>query len=259
MHVLHVVFRNFFPHGDFYLYVSDWLFKWSQIRRHSLLRKSGSKKVFVGSAPHGMAAISLTGSNFRDRLAIPVDAFVIGRIGGYRSFDDRAAHHAVLQVLAENPQVYFLAVNTDFFGHHPRLIYRDYVDRSEISDFYDACDLLLNGRLMGESFGFSVAEPLAHGKPILAPHWLRNPRMDWHHLSLLKGSGLLYRNRSDLLDKIKAFANGKEIPVSELESRVSSFTISRLATTLFHLSGGKNDEIATRKAGLEGYLAKSAL
>jgi glycosyltransferase involved in cell wall biosynthesis len=89
-------------------------------------------------------------------------------------------------------------VNTRRFSDHPRIIHCGFLDRREIWDFYAACDVLLNGRIMGESFGFSIVEPLSIGKSVIAPDLARNFRMDQHHISLLKPFNLLYRNASHL-------------------------------------------------------------
>ena len=259
VHVNHVVFRHFSPHGDFYLYVSDWLFNWSKSRRFLTPRLSGSKDVFVASLPHGMSNKHDLNFDLRKRVGIPQEGFVIGRIGGYENYDDSAAQCAILKILRAHPHVYFLAVNTRNFGDHPQIIYLDYLDREDISEFYQACDLLINGRLMGESFGFSIAEPLAHGKPILAPHWLRNPQMDRNHIQMLSGLGLLYKSEGDLTRRIQAFISGRQISAFELQSRVSSFSVSRMAAQLFQIQKIHSQSNKSELMMLDGYFAKSVI
>ena len=65
--------------------------------------------------------------------------------------------------------------------------------------FYDACNLLLNCRISGESFGFTIVEPLMVNKPVLAPSILRNRTMDQNQISILKYAGLLYHSRMHLM------------------------------------------------------------
>jgi hypothetical protein len=52
---------------------------------------------------------------------------------------------------------------------------------------------------MGESFGYSIVEPLMFDKPVIAPHWIRNPLMDKNHIKILKNLGLLYRSPRHLV------------------------------------------------------------
>ena len=92
-----------------------------------------------------------------------------------------------------------------------------------------ACDVLVNGRKMGESFGFSVVEPLSVGKPVIAPDVIRNIRMDKHHIQLLKPFNLLYKNAahfSRLLDE--ELASPTE-PVA-LQASAATFSQSRVMT-----------------------------
>jgi YrbI family 3-deoxy-D-manno-octulosonate 8-phosphate phosphatase len=72
----------------------------------------------------------------------------------------------------------------------------------------EACDLLLNGRLMGETFGFSIVEPLMLGKPVIAPAIIRNPKMDKNHIEILGSDKYLYDNSNDLAEKVDKFRNG---------------------------------------------------
>ncbi len=197
IHITRVVFRNYKPHGDFYLYVSEWLFDWSQKFPRSLA--AAPKETVVSWLPHAVEPQVGDGTSFRISHDIPLDAKLVGRIGGFDQFDDPAARKAVLELLTTREDVWFAAVNTQNFGSHDRLIYIPEIDRNEVWDFYDACDLLLNGRLMGESFGFSIVEPLSIGKAVLAPSRSRNPFMDQHHLALLAPLGLLYDSKDQLL------------------------------------------------------------
>lgn len=208
-HITRVVFRNYRPHGDYYLYVSEWLYKWSRrFPRRILARKPAD--TLVSWLPHIVDPQPGNGRGFRQSLGIPSDGKVIGRIGGFDQFDDPAAQLAILGILRENPKVWFVAVNTQPFGRHERLLYLPVLERSAVWDFYDACDVLLNGRLMGESFGFSIAEPLSLGKPVVAPHWIRNPLMDKHHMLMPGDSVLTYKHRGELAKVLHNVLQGSQ-------------------------------------------------
>lgn len=96
VHISHVVFRNLDIHGDYYLYVSEWLYNWAKPRLW--LRTLGKRiacrraeKTFVGSLTH----FSSIEDEKRERLGalekIPDKAKLIARVGGFDQFNDRAA------------------------------------------------------------------------------------------------------------------------------------------------------------------------
>lgn len=225
-HITRAVFRNYKPHGDYYLYVSEWLYDWSNKFPRTLIARP-PKGTFVSWLPHAVSPLAGDGLRFRIRNGIPPHAKLIGRIGGYEQFNDPAARGAVLDVLDAREDVYFAAVNTEFFGSHKRLVYVPEINRRIVWDFYAACDILLNGRLAGESFGFSIVEPLSVGKPVLAPSRRRNFSMDLHQEMVLRDTGLLYNSKNDLVSKLNSLlANGPDIGI--LTERVRQFELERV-------------------------------
>lgn len=204
-HITRAVFRNYEPFGDFYLYVSEWLFNWS--KRKISFSKIKKAPTFVSWLPHMVDPRLGNGESFKRKFKIPPDVKVIGRIGGKSEFSDNAAKLALIEYLNLNKEVFVVLVNTENFYSHSRIRYIDYLSRQEIWDFYEACDLFLNGRKMGETFGFSVVEPLSLGKPVIAPGIFRNPLMDKHHIHLLRSVDLLYSSKSDLIYKIQRELN----------------------------------------------------
>ena len=60
---------------------------------------------------------------------------------------------------------------------------------------------------MGETFGFSIVEPLMLGKPVIAPGIVRNPKMDKNHIDILGSTRYLYNNSNDLVEKVERFRN----------------------------------------------------
>ncbi len=259
VHAIHVVFRNYNPHGDYYLYVSDWLLKWAHSNKPGWGQRQTSKEVVVSSLPHGLGAPGIPHRDFRQELSIPKDAFVMARIGGFDTFNDGAAADAVVQSLQTNPGLYFVAANTRHFAVHPRLVYVDLVDRTDISSFYSSFDLFLNGRKDGETFGFSIVEPMAHGKPVLAPHWKVNQKMNRNGTLLLKGLGLLYRNQRDLEAKTKAFIDGRRISPERLKHRVKAFSVDDMALGVLSLIGGDQFARVRQDIVKRGFWAQSEL
>lgn len=239
-HITHVVFRNYDLHGDAYLYVSDWLFKSARPR---LLLKKLFTKLFPATAPcapklvdafpHFVDTSTLlgTGLQLRKRLGIPAEARVLGRIGGFTEFSDPAAKQGVKRILDLSEDNYAIFVNTKECFSHPRAFFLPALSRQAVAEFYGACDVLINGRRMGESFGYSIIEPLLLDKPVIAPHWIRNPIMDKHHIGVLKGTGLLYLGANHLVEIFKRL-NTSTIPKGSYAKLASQFTPDRAAAKL---------------------------
>jgi hypothetical protein len=76
---------------------------------------------------------------------------------------------------------------------------------------------------MGESFGYSIVEPLSLGKPVIAPHWIRNPLMDRHHLRVLSGLNLVYFSASHL-SRIFNRIHKNRIPEQKLKALSQPFS-----------------------------------
>ena len=208
--LVYAVFNNFEPYGDRYGYISEWLhheaIKTRNTRDSSILDKlytQGNSPYKVnlnmetGFVPLAVEASEGDGSNFRKQNDIPLDSFLIGRIGGYTEFDDFLLQQEISR-LVNYSDLFFVFVNTRPFLLHPRIKYLDFIADDQYKwDFYAACNFLLNGRLMGESFGFSIIEPLSLGKPVIGPGKVRNRKMDAHHVQILEPLGLLYNYPGD--------------------------------------------------------------
>ena len=228
----HVMFNNFEPHGDKYNYVSEWLYskairnrrrRTPEIKISELQGITGSPfgldtSIPISWVPHIVESIKGDGVSFRKKLKIPIKAKVIGRIGGYSEFNDPAAQKGVVELVEKFHEYYFVFVNTRKFYSHPRIKYVDYLSSREKWDFYAAGDVFINGRLMGESFGFSICEALSVGKPVVAPNFHRNLRMDKHHISILTGQGLLYKSKREF----------KEILIRQINSPVPYESLTQL-------------------------------
>lgn len=197
-HITQAVFKSSDFHGELYLFVSEWLYKARPHKR----KERRQKDTVVGYLQHAIPdspSFSQLPSNLVDRIA---NRPFVARVGGRDQFSDKAAHRGILMFLKKNPEYVFVAVNTDEFTSHPRVIYYPYLERGEIWTLYREASAALNGRRMGESFGYSIFEPLAVGTPVVAPHPIRNPLMDKNHAVVLSGSGLLYFGPRSLSQKL---------------------------------------------------------
>ena len=218
--ISHAVFNYFEPHGNVYAYCSKYLLTTALENKNRATNSfKNSFKQLISRSPykidytlkptyvsHCVYTEKGSGPEFKLRYRIPNSVFLVGRIGGTTQFNDSAAQHAV-KIMLEKEDYFFCFVNTEKFIDHPRALFIDYLTKSEKWSFYEACDLLLNGRLMGETFGFSIVEPLMLGKPVIAPGIVRNPKMDKNHIDILRSTRYLYNDSNDLVEKVERFRN----------------------------------------------------
>ena len=208
--VIHSVFQYFDPHGCKYAYVSEWLankvkkkaFMQGMIQRDaSKIQNSFKPKAWV---PH-MISLPTHEQNLRDELGIPTDALVGLRYGGFDTFDLEFVQNSVRSELIQNPNFWFISVNTKEFYQHPRLLnLPGFFDQSFKLALLNTADFFLHGRSNGESFGLSILEAMYSKTPVLS--WRGGT--DKNHLTLLPLNST-YRNEKELISKIKMI---KEYP-----------------------------------------------
>ncbi len=216
--VVHSVFQNFEPHGNYYGYVSPWLarhmrkatYRPREVMRGSLRRGREARAAGCANAlafdyiSHICEMPSAT-ENLRSQLGIPQDSFVILRYGGFETFDIPFVQKKIPELLTENPNWYFVGVNTQSFTDHPRAVYLPKVlDKQVKANILASADVFLNARLSGESFGLANAEALQLGIPVLA--WTGGA--DRNHIDMLKNLGGLYKNDRDLARILKNVESG---------------------------------------------------
>jgi len=178
---VHTVFQFNDPHGDRYAYVSKWL---------SDEMSSGT----IPFVPHIVNLPPPTG-NYKKALGIRDDQIVVGRIGGYYTFDIPGVKEFIKQLVVKDDKFIFLFAGTQPFIDHPNVKFINEIHSlQKKSNYINTCDCMLHARDRGESFGLSIAEFLALNKPVLA--W--NGGHDRNHLEMLKDSGTLYNNEDDL-------------------------------------------------------------
>lgn len=187
---IHAVFQFNEPHGDRYAYISKWL----------------TDEMSQSTLPYVPHIVNLPPPTQSYRKAFNLeDKIVIGRIGGYYTFDIQGIKEYVKKVVTTNDKFVFLFAGTEPFIDHPNIRFINEIhDTQKKSNFINSCDCMLHARERGESFGLSIAEFLFLNKPVLA--W--NGGHDKNHLEMLKGSGTLYTNENDLdymLNNLKDF------------------------------------------------------
>ena len=182
---IHYVFSGAEPHGDSYAAVSETL---------------AHKFKLTDYVPHIIHKVEPT-KDIRSALNIPKDALVVGRHGGYDTFDLPFVYEAIVDILNNRRDVYFLFLSTKPFIQHERVMHFDWVANEQgIYNFIHACDIMLHARHMGETFGLSVGEFAACNKPVMTWHGLGYNFYDTAHITQLKGKAILYRDKTEVVN-----------------------------------------------------------
>lgn len=151
--VIHAVFQNYEPHGDIYVFISEWL---SNLygRVHNFL------PYMVDLPDHN--------EDMREMLNIPKEAYVFGRHGGYETFDIPFVKSFIGNFVEERNDVYFLFMNTEKFIEHPRVIFLEATaDLFKKTEFINTCTAMIHARYKGETFGLACGEFSLRNKPII--------------------------------------------------------------------------------------------
>jgi hypothetical protein len=168
-------------HGDVYAMGSEWLSKMTEYK-----------------IPYVSDVVILPDINgdIRDELGIPEDALVLGRNGGYETFDIHWVKQCIIKSLDERPDIWFLFQNTEKFIDHPRVIHlpRSSCEVTKVK-FINSCDGMIHARMGGESFGVSCAEFSLRNKPVIT--FTGSPETS--HIDLLDEKGIYYANPTELL------------------------------------------------------------
>ncbi|WP_150525415.1 glycosyltransferase family 4 protein [Roseibium sediminis] len=190
---VHAVFRHFEPHGDVYAYVSSWLSDWM----------TGGQAPAV---PHIVTMPEPEG-DMRAELGIPAAAFVAGRYGGFDQFNLPMAKKAVIRALKDRQDLYCVFVNTERFVEHPRALFLpSIVSMTEKARFIATCDVGLNAKKIGESFGLATAEFFMLGRPVFS--WAGG--MDQNHIEMTPKSEWCYRTGGDLYRLLTSYVANEQ-------------------------------------------------
>jgi len=141
-------------HGDAYAFISEWMSQQTEYR--------------VPFVPY-MIDLPESNKNLRKQLGIPHDSIVVGRHGGYETFNIPFVVSTIKKVLDKRKDIWFLFLNTEKTIDHGRCIYLDkIIDEHEKVQFMNTCDAMLHARDYGETFGLSVLEFASLNKQIIS-------------------------------------------------------------------------------------------
>ena len=194
----HAVFQYCEPHGNRYAYISEWLSKNSKTQLN----------IDVPFVPY-VVDLPPPNSDIKQRLGIPKNKFVYGRHGGLFTFDKQFVWDTIYKIASTRDDIVFLLANTDRVYEHRNIIYLPpFFGNQEKSNFINACDAMIHGRNLGESFGGAICEFLFFNKPVLA--W--EGGFDRNHELLLNQDGLLYSedNLEMKLILLREYMQGKD-------------------------------------------------
>lgn len=183
---VHCVFECLTPHGEVYASISPVV--------------SGYNSS-IPIVPHMIHLPSIK-ENFREQLKIPQNALVFGRHGGYDQFDIPFARQAVYDFALQNPNCYFLFVNTrPFCNSLPNIIHIQKIVNLKVkTEFINTCDAMIHVSRLGETFGLSVGEFSTQNKPIISCVCGK-----LNHKEILGDKGFWYRNQEELTNILNDF------------------------------------------------------
>lgn len=189
-YLVHSVFDND-PHGDVYATISPWM----------------GARFNLPFVPHVVDIFDTT-DNLRDELGIPSGAVVFGCYGGSDSFDIPFVHRALEQYCADNKDVWFVFMNTQFLTNITcldRIVFLPAtVDPYEKRKFINTCDAMIHARSRGETFGLAVGEFAIAGKPIIT--YSESPEKA--HLQELGNFALTYKDEKSLVEQFNKVVRG---------------------------------------------------
>lgn len=186
-YLVHTVFNND-PHGTVYATISPWM----------------GQRFELPYVPH-IVQVAETNENLREALGIPKTAVVFGRHGGTDSFDIDFVKGAIYRYVRENPNVYFVFMNTDVFVEHSQVKYLPATVNPEMKrKFINTCDAMIHARSRGETFGIAVGEFAICGKPVIT----YSESHEKAHIQEIGHFALLYKDESSLLQQFDRVVKG---------------------------------------------------
>lgn len=134
-------------------------------------------------------------SSLKEELDIPDNAVVLGRHGGFDTWNLPFVNDVIKQVVRERADIYFLFMNTPKFINHPQVIFIDGTHEDKrITQFLSTCDAMIHSRWEGETFGLACAEFLINKKPIIT--WAES--RERNHIFMADKSVITYNLGTDL-------------------------------------------------------------
>jgi len=183
------IFDIYEPHGDVYSYLHEYM----------------SNKMSGGVCPVVHAFCDYLPEPTQDlrlQYNIPKEAKVFGRIGGKDTFSVQCAKEAIIDLVNNDQNIYFIFFGTEKFYEHPKIIYLPKShDLHDKSNFINACDAMLHARIDGEVFSLAISEFLWFDKPIITYHTGHQTG----HFEILKEKAIIYKDKESLISIIKNF------------------------------------------------------
>lgn len=212
----HAIFRMDQPHGDIYAgickYVSE---KHGGIHPyvHHILEKDCPE----------------IEDDMRKELNIPGNALVLGRHGGYDTFNLSFVYQAIATALQHRSDLYFVFLNTKEFIKHERVKYLPWTMNEQVkSRFINTCDAMIHARYDGEMFSMATSEFVLRNRPIIT--W--NPdnipsHYDTGHIYSLQNKGIYYKDAQSCFDTIMNL-DRKIIKDTEWDNYTHNFTAEKV-------------------------------
>ena len=210
-------------HGDRYAVVSEWQAHFCNLP-------------FV---PH-ILTLSDTEEDLRAELNIPKNALVLGRHGGYDTFNIDFVIGCINEILNKRSDIWFVFLNTEKKIDHPRVIYlQPTVDLNYKTKFINTCDVMIHARDYGETFGLSVLEFASKNKPIISydNEYLQtyHPLGGRNHFIFLRDQCYKYTCESELLGIFLNLERNTVFDTSFLKDKFAPKTVMKLFEERFLL------------------------
>jgi hypothetical protein len=193
-YAVHAVFQFCDPHGDVYAYISEWLSDWMVACGYP---RYPWVPYIVNIPQPNMDEVEIV----RNNLGISKEQFVVGRLGGFDTFDLPWVQQAIIDTVSKRDDIVFVFPYTKPFHEHKNIKYLPQIfDRQMKSNYIGLCDAMINGREQGETFGLANAEFLYLNKPVMA--WEEG--IDRAHIRMLQPFNTLYNvdNLSSMLNSL---------------------------------------------------------
>ena len=205
-------------HGDRYAVVSEW--------------QSLASNNAIPYVPH-MLNLFDTEEDLREELSIPKNAIVIGRHGGYDTFNIEFVPETILDVLNKRDDVWFLFLNTEKKVQHERCIHLDKtVDSKRKTMFINTCDAMIHARDYGETFGLSVLEFAARNKAIITyddvEYQSNHPLGGRNHFLFLQDQCYKYSSKEQLNEVFLNIEKENKFDTTFLAEKFSPINVMKL-------------------------------
>jgi hypothetical protein len=175
-------------HGDVYAFISEWM--------------SSTLDYQIPFVPY-MINLPNHEEDMRSELNIPLQDLVIGRYGGYDTFNIEFAWECISEALEKRKDLWFIFYNTPQIIQHERCLYFDcIVDQNSKVKYINTCDAFLHARDYGETFGAAILEFACKNKQIISYDDLElqnlHPLGGRNHFMYLNNNCHKYKNKNNL-------------------------------------------------------------